>query len=309
MKKNTMKLIAALAVAVFSFQSVGFAAWDKTKPRDTEKLIDSPALIRANWQAIETGTDSNLLITNAKVSNSAAIVDTKLAQITTASKVSGAAITALASIPSGSTDLAMNNGGTSANLTAVNGGIVYSGASAMAISSAGSSGQILRSGGAGAPTWSTATYPSTAGTSGNILTSDGTNWASTAPSNSASQAEMEAASSTSVNVTPGRQKYHPLMPKAVCSFNGTGTPAMIFNSGFSSTITDNGEGDWTLTLSTAMSSTNFAITTGYNRDDSYGTMGITAVIVDASTIRIYATNSVDAKRDPKFITVAVWGDI
>ncbi len=77
--------------------------------------------------------------------------------------------------------LALNIGGTNANLTASNGGIVYSDASKLQILSAGTSGQIVRSGGAGAPTWTTATFPVTAGTSGNVLTSDGTNWSSSAP--------------------------------------------------------------------------------------------------------------------------------
>jgi hypothetical protein len=49
--------------------------------------------------------------------------------------------------------IALADGGTNANLTAVNGGILYSTASALAITSAGVSGQLLQSGGAGAPTW------------------------------------------------------------------------------------------------------------------------------------------------------------
>ena len=53
--------------------------------------------------------------------------------------------------------VALANGGTNANLTAVAGGIVYSGASALAISAAGTSGQVLTSSGTGAPTWSTPT--------------------------------------------------------------------------------------------------------------------------------------------------------
>ena len=53
--------------------------------------------------------------------------------------------------------VALANGGTNANLTAVAGGIVYSGASALAISAAGTSGQVLTSGGTGAPTWTTST--------------------------------------------------------------------------------------------------------------------------------------------------------
>lgn len=76
-------------------------AWDKTKPGNDELLINFPAQCRANWDALELGTDANLLITNAKISASAGIVDTKLAQITTASKVHGSALTGLASIPGG----------------------------------------------------------------------------------------------------------------------------------------------------------------------------------------------------------------
>lgn len=49
--------------------------------------------------------------------------------------------------------VALANGGTAANLTAVNGGVVYSTASALAVSSAGTSGQLLQSNGAAAPSW------------------------------------------------------------------------------------------------------------------------------------------------------------
>ena len=53
--------------------------------------------------------------------------------------------------------VALTNGGTNANLTAVNGGAVYSTGSALAITAAGTSGQVLTSSGAGAPTWTTPT--------------------------------------------------------------------------------------------------------------------------------------------------------
>lgn len=49
--------------------------------------------------------------------------------------------------------LGLSSGGTSASLTATNGGVVYSTASAMAISVAGSANQILQSNGAAAPSW------------------------------------------------------------------------------------------------------------------------------------------------------------
>ena len=54
------------------------------------------------------------------------------------------------------------NGGTGANLTASNGGIVYSSASAMAIlSGTATANQVVLSGSSTAPAWSTATYPAT----------------------------------------------------------------------------------------------------------------------------------------------------
>ena len=61
---------------------------------------------------------------------------------------------------SGTTTLA--NGGTNANLTASNGGIVYSGASAFAVlSGTATAGQLLLSGSSTTPAWSTTTYPTT----------------------------------------------------------------------------------------------------------------------------------------------------
>lgn len=75
-------------------------AWDKTKPENDMLLINFPAACRANWDAIQLGTDPNLLITNDKISPSAGIADSKLAQITSPNKVNGTALTGLASVPS-----------------------------------------------------------------------------------------------------------------------------------------------------------------------------------------------------------------
>lgn len=51
-------------------------------------------------------------IVNADIDSNAAIADTKLAQISTASKVSGAAITLLSSVPGAAGALPIANGGT-----------------------------------------------------------------------------------------------------------------------------------------------------------------------------------------------------
>lgn len=73
---------------------------------------------------------------------------------------------------------ALAGGGTNANLTASDGGIVYSTASALAIlSGTATAGKMLRSGLSTAPTWSTATFPDTATSTGTILRANGTNWA------------------------------------------------------------------------------------------------------------------------------------
>lgn len=71
--------------------------------------------------------------------------------------------------------LPLAKGGTSAALTASNGGIFYSTATAGAIlSGTPTAGKALLSGASGAPSWSTPTYPSASGTAGKILRSDGT---------------------------------------------------------------------------------------------------------------------------------------
>lgn len=77
--------------------------------------------------------------------------------------------------------LGLSGGGSGANLTASNGGIVYSGASALAIlSGTATAGQMLRSGSSAAPSWSTATWPSTVaqgdllyGSASNVITALG----------------------------------------------------------------------------------------------------------------------------------------
>lgn len=106
-----------------------------------------------------------------------------------------------------STPIALASGGTNSNLTASNGGIVYSDVDDLEIlAGTATANQILYSGANTAPSWSVPTFPVTAsatsrkiitsdgtnwvastetyatpGTSGNVLTSDGTNWLSSPP--------------------------------------------------------------------------------------------------------------------------------
>ena len=72
----------------------------------------------------------------------------------------------------------------------------------------------------------------------------------------ATQAEMEAASSTTKMVTPQNLKWSPYAAKAFCKWGVTST---ILQSAGISSITDNGTGDWTLNFSTAFSSADYAV--------------------------------------------------
>lgn len=79
----------------------------------------------------------------------------------TANGLSGSAQTGSVTLAL-TTPLALNYGGTNANLTASNGGIFYSTATAGAIlAGTATARQVLLSGSSAAPSWSTATYPST----------------------------------------------------------------------------------------------------------------------------------------------------
>ena len=84
-------------------------AFNEANPANDELLINAPSQIRANWESLKSQTEAALQITNAKVADAAGIVDTKLAQITTAGKVSGSAITLLANVPSGAGVLPIAN--------------------------------------------------------------------------------------------------------------------------------------------------------------------------------------------------------
>lgn len=87
-------------------------------------------------------------------------------------------ITTLGTVTSGTwnaTVVTMQYGGTGANLTPSNGGILYSGATALAIlAGVAAANRVLLSGNSAAPTWSNATYPSST-TANQILYSSANN--------------------------------------------------------------------------------------------------------------------------------------
>lgn len=120
----------------------------------------------------------------------------------------------------------LQNGGTNANLTASNGGIVYSAASAFAVlSGTATAGQMLRSGSSGAPSWSTATFPSTATSTGTILRADGTNWVATTATYPTTTTANQLLYSSATNTVEGLTSAN----TSALVTNNTGVPS--FTSG------------------------------------------------------------------------------
>jgi hypothetical protein len=112
-------------------------------------------------------------------------------------------------------------------------------------------GLMLKSTGVG--TWA----PFATGSGGQVLRSVATvpTWETVV----ATAVEMEAATSLTVYVTPGRQKYHPGTAKGWVRFDGTAgtiSPAVSHNV---SSLTDNGAGDFTVNWTTSFSTANYAV--------------------------------------------------
>lgn len=72
----------------------------------------------------------------------------------------------------------------------------------------------------------------------------------------ATQTQMEAASSTTTFVSPGRAQYHPSAAKAWAKIANSGVPALSQSYNVSS-VTDNGVGDFTINFSTAFSAATY----------------------------------------------------
>lgn len=126
----------------------------------------------------------------------------------------------------------------------------------------------------------------------------------------ATQAQQEAATSTTTYVSPGTQKYGPSAAKAFCSFNGSGTPAMLGTPyNFSSTITDNAQGDWTLTFSSNLSGTNYCVVATTNDVTGSG-VAVNVTSKSASQIRLKARQTdTQGAVDPTWVDVVVFGDL
>lgn len=115
------------------------------------------------------------------------------------------------------------------------------------------------------------------------------------------QSEMEAGSSTTLAVTPGRQHFHPGHPKAGGSFNGTGTPAFRSGDYGMGAITDNGSGNYTLALDTAFADTNY-----WWAGQSEDQLALSEITGGRTTSALGVLSG--AGTDRTSMSVALWGD-
>lgn len=111
----------------------------------------------------------------------------------------------------------------------------------------------------------------------------------------ATQAQMEAASSTSTFVTPGRAQYHPGSTKCWGYVSNDGTlRSPSYNV---DTVDDDGTGIRTINFLTAMSDADYAIAVQVRTGDAVGTHSdISAIATGSFQWKIY-NNSTDALQD------------
>jgi len=122
------------------------------------------------------------------------------------------------------------------------------------------------------------------------------------------QSEMESASSTTLNVVPGRQQFHPSACKCWGKFNGTGTVSLDANYNTTS-LTDDGTGKYTITIATDMSSANYAALADGNVAGSSGALAVNAHTLAAGTFKIFSSdNNTDTDTDPNVCGYALFGD-
>lgn len=130
-----------------------------------------------------------------------------------------------------------------------------------------------------------------------------------APAIAATQAEMESATSTSVYVSPGRQKFHPGACKAWAVIDGTGTLSDVAGYNVDAT-TDNGTGDYTINITTDLSSANYLavvtgdVTVGSNTSPVMGNITTQA----AGSLRVLMSTSASTP-DCDLVFALIFGDI
>lgn len=128
----------------------------------------------------------------------------------------------------------------------------------------------------------------------------------------ASQAQVEAASSNVVTITPANMQYHPAMPKAWVAFDGkTGATATILSDYNVASVTRNSAGNYTVNFTTPFSSTAYGVT-GFSEDDSGGSgTWPSRWAIDTRSVSAFQTrvvNEVGTAVDCAYVCFSFFGD-
>jgi hypothetical protein len=118
----------------------------------------------------------------------------------------------------------------------------------------------------------------------------------------ASQAQMEAASSTAVFATPGRTNFHPGVAKAWLQCDAAGTVDVSYNI---TSITDNGAGDLTVTIATDFSGDNY-VAVAVPQGGNARTTSISSKAAGSAVF--YARDVADTPTDPTKWNIVFFGD-
>lgn len=124
----------------------------------------------------------------------------------------------------------------------------------------------------------------------------------------ATQADQEAATSTTIYVSPGRQQYHPLSPKAWGYIQPTGTLSASYGI---SMVTQTGTGKiqitWSVAFSTQAYNVNVCLYTQFNRIGSVDNSTLPAQT--QTTVNCLCINAVSSTvEDPESWEVTAFGD-
>ena len=119
----------------------------------------------------------------------------------------------------------------------------------------------------------------------------------------ATQAEQEAASSTTAAVTPGRQQFHPSALKGWGRADSAGAVVVSYNL---ASVTDNGTGDITWTWATDFSGANYAAICGFVAPTTVRISCVDTTAAGTTRCVIYTTAQVAS--DVTNHTIMVAGD-
>lgn len=128
----------------------------------------------------------------------------------------------------------------------------------------------------------------------------------------ATQTDMEAASSLTTAVTPGRVQYHPGVAKAFVSYVIAGGTPTVQSSYNVASLGDNGAGDTTINMTVGCSNTNYAVVTNGGVGSASALLLVKPESKSSGTafnVTTQLPGTPFTRTDPvDFVSVAVFGD-